>query len=356
MDQTMPFDFNQFRHKRFGRGNLKWIAIGILGLIFLFTTIFTIGPEEVGVILRFGKFHRSVESGLNFKLPFGIETVYKVPVERQLKLEFGFRTNQPGDRTKYSARRFQDESLMLTGDLNAAEVEWIVQFRIADPYKFLFKVRDTQQTFRDMNEALMREVVGDRSVNEVLTVGRVEIANTVSKELQKLADQYDTGIKVDQVVLQDVNPPDLVSPAFNEVNEAQQEREKLINQARSEYNRVIPKARGDAARIIEEARGYAMRRVNEAQGDAANFQSVFQEYSKAQEVTRQRIYLETMNKILPKVGRKLITDQNTTGILPLFQLTNFAQRSLIFCRIPAYRHHHEFLFVVPAICQSAHPI
>jgi membrane protease subunit HflK len=195
-----------------------------------------------------------------------------------------------------------------------------VQFRISDPYKFLFKVRDAQQTFRDMNEALMREVVGDRSVNEVLTVGRVEIANTVSKELQQLADQYETGIKVDQVVLQDVNPPDPVKPAFNEVNEAQQEREKLINQARSEYNRIIPKARGDAARTIEEARGYAVRRVNEAEGNAAKFDSVFQEYMKAQEVTRQRIYLETMNRVLQRMGRKLITNQNTTGILPLFQL------------------------------------
>lgn len=320
MDQEMPFDFNQFRPRRFRKGMFKWIVIGILGVIFLFTTIFTIGPEEVGVILRFGRFHRTVDSGLNFKLPFGIETINKVPVERQLKLEFGFRTDQSSDRSDYATRGFREESLMLTGDLNAAEVEWIVQFRIADPYKFLFKVRDAQQTFRDMNEALMREIVGDRSVNEVLTVGRVEIANTVSKELQKLADQYETGIKVDQVVLQDVNPPDLVKPAFNEVNEAQQEREKLINQARSEYNKVIPKARGDAARIIEEARGYAVRRVNESQGDASKFNSVFQEYSKAQEVTRQRIYLETMNKVLQNVGRKLITDQNATGILPLFQL------------------------------------
>jgi membrane protease subunit HflK len=320
MDEGLPFDFNQFQRRRLKKGTFKWVIIGLLGVIFLFTTIFTIGPEEVGVVLRFGKFHRSVDPGLNFKLPFGVETVYKVPVERQLKLEFGFRTQQANDRSQYASNNLQDESLMLTGDLNAADVEWIVQFRIADPYKFLFKVRDTQQTFRDMNEALMRETIGDRSVNEVLTVGRVEIANTVSKQLQELADQYETGIKVDQVVLQDVNPPDLVKPAFNEVNEAQQEREKLINQARSEYNRVIPKARGDAARIIEEARGYAIRRVNEAKGDSAKFTSVFQEYLNAKEVTRQRIYLETMNKVLPKVGRKLITDQNTTGILPLFQL------------------------------------
>ena len=209
---------------------------------------------------------------------------------------------------------------MLTGDLNASEVEWIVQFRISDPYKFLFKVRNTVTTFRDMNEALMREVVGDRAVSEVLTIGRVEVANTVTQKLQELCDQYETGIKVDQVVLQDVNPPDPVKPAFNEVNEAQQEREKLTNQARSEYNKIIPKGRGDAERAIQESKGYAVERVNQARGEATRFTAVFKEYQKAPEVTRQRIYLETLNEILPKVGRKLITDQETTGILPLFQL------------------------------------
>jgi len=258
---------------------------------------------------------------MNFKLPFGIEAVTKVPVERQLKVEFGFRTEAQRDRSKFSTRAYQQESLMLTGDLNASEVEWIVQYRIADPYKFLFKVRSTTLTFRDMNEALMREVVGDRSVNEVLTVGRVEIAATVTRKLQELCDQYETGIKVDQVVLQDVNPPDSVKPAFNEVNEAQQEREKMINQARSEYNQVIPKARGTAARTIEEAKGYAIERVNQARGEATKFSAVFKEYSKAPDVTRQRIYLETMSEILPKVGRKLITDEKNTGILPLFQFT-----------------------------------
>jgi modulator of FtsH protease HflK len=313
------FEFNRNRF-RFPRIKIRWILLVVILLIFSFTTVVTVDPEEVGVVLRFGKFDRILDPGLHYKIPFGIETIEKVPVQRQLKLEFGFRTEVPAQRTKFSSEKFTEESLMLTGDLNAAQVEWIVQYRVSDPYKYLFKVRDTEQTFRDMNEALMREVVGDRSVNEVLTVGRVEVANTVTQKLQDLANQYETGIKVDQVVLQDVNPPDPVKPAFNEVNEAQQEREKLINQARSDYNSVIPKARGDAARIIEEARGYAIQRVNEAHGDASKFNSVYQEYQKAPEVTRQRIYLETMAKILPKVGRKVITDQNTTGILPLFQL------------------------------------
>jgi membrane protease subunit HflK len=321
MDDNLPFDLNKFRPPNVNMGIIRIAVIVVLALIFIYSSFFTIDPEEVGVILRFGKFVRVVNPGLNFKIPFWIETLEKVPVERQLKEEFGFRTERAGVRTRYSGREFQDESLMLTGDLNAAEVEWIVQYRIEDPYKFLFKVRNAVSTFRDMNEAIMREVVGDRSVNEVLTVGRVEIANTVTEKLQALCDQYETGIEVDQVVLQDVNPPDAVKPAFNEVNEAQQEREKLINQARSEYNKVIPKARGDAQRIIEEAKGYAIKRVNEAKGDASKFNSVFREYVKAPEVTRQRIYLETMNEVLQKVGRKLITDEQATGILPLFDLS-----------------------------------
>jgi membrane protease subunit HflK len=319
MEREISFEFPKLRPPHIPMKTIRFVVIGLIVIIFLASSVFTVNPEEVGVIQRFGKFTRTVSPGLNFKLPFGIETVKKVPIERQLKEEFGFRTKTAGIRTTYDPRAFREESLMLTGDLNAADVEWIVQFRISDPYKFLFKVRNAIKTFRDMNEAIMREVVGDRSINEVLTVGRVEIGNTVTTKLQELCDQYETGIKVDQIVLQDVNPPDPVKPAFNEVNEAQQEREKLINQARSEYNKIIPKAKGDAAKIIEEARGYAIERVNQARGEAVKFNAVFQEYLKAPEVTRQRIYLETMNEVLPKMGRKLITDKDTTGILPLFQ-------------------------------------
>jgi membrane protease subunit HflK len=298
------------------------VIIPVAILIFLvISSFFTIEPEEVGVVLRFGRFVRKVEPGLNFKFPFGIEKVFKVPVERQLKLEFGFRTEKPGVRSQYSAKEYLEESLMLTGDLNAAEVEWIVQYRINDPFKFLFRVRNTVQTFRDINEAIMREIVGDRTVNEVLTIGRQEVAATATAKLQEIADQYEMGIKVEQVVLQDVNPPEQVKPAFNEVNEAQQEREKLINQARSEYNKVIPKARGEAQRTIEEARGYSLERINRAKGEAAKFTAVYEEYAKAKEVTRQRIYLETMNDVLQKVGKKLVTDEKASGILPLFNLS-----------------------------------
>jgi membrane protease subunit HflK len=319
MEQKQPFDLRDFRPPKINPKIIVMVVAAILLVSFTMSSWFTIDPEEVGVVLRFGKYHRIANPGLNFKMPLGLENVYKVPVERQLKLEFGFRTKSPGTRTQYTPVKYQEESLMLTGDLNAAEVEWIVQFRINDPYKFLFRVRNAEQTFRDMNEAVMRRVVGDRTVDETLTIGRQEISITAALKLQELCDQYEIGIKVVQVVLQDVNPPEAVKPAFNEVNEAQQEREKLINQAWSEYNKIIPKARGEAERTIEEAKGYALQRVNNARGEASKFDSVFQEYLKARDVTRQRIYLETMNDILPRVGRKLITDEEATGILPLFQ-------------------------------------
>ncbi len=326
MDAQAPFDLNQFRPPQFNKSLIKWGVIGLLVLIVLYSSFFTVGPEEVGVILRLGKFTRTVNPGLNFKLPLGIEQVYKVPVERQLKEEFGFRTAQAGVRTRYEERPYKEESLMLTGDLNAAEVEWIVQFRIKDPYKFLFRVRNAIKTFRDINEAVMREVVGDRTVNEVLTVGRQEISTAVMEKVQKLCDQYETGLKVEQVVLQDVTPPDPVKPAFNEVNEAQQEKEKLINQAWAEYNKVIPKAKGEAARTIEAARGYALERVNRAKGEAARFTALYQEYRKAKEVTRDRIFLETMQKVLKNVGRTIVTDEKATGILPLFQFSKEEQK------------------------------
>jgi membrane protease subunit HflK len=322
-------DFNQWlRQFRISLGSLTGLALVILILAFAFTVWFTVGPEEVGVILRFGRYNRTVQPGLHFKYPFGIEQAKKVPVQRQLKEEFGFRTVKAGILTEYSSRRFDEESLMLTGDLNVASVEWIIQFRINDPYRFLFKVRDTDKTLRDMSEAVMREVVGDRTVNEVLTVGRQEISTDVEKRLQDLCDQYETGIRIEQVVLQDVTPPDQVKPSFNEVNEAQQDKEKLINQALSEYNRVIPRAKGEAEQTIQQAEGYALDRVNRSQGDVALFSAMFEEYRKAPEVTRLRIYLETFNTILPKVGKKYLLDPDVRGILPLLQLEGKVEKGV----------------------------
>jgi membrane protease subunit HflK len=314
------FDFDQVKMPNVSPNLLKYGVIGVFVIIFIWSSFFTISPEEVGVILRFGKFSHIADPGLNFKLPLGIDDLFKVSVQRQLKEEFGFRTESVGVRTRYSQASFLDESLMLTGDLNAAEVQWIVQYRVADPYKFLFKVRDTKGTFRAMTEAVVREIVGDRTVNEVLTIGRQEISVAVQTKLQELCNQYETGIKVDQVVLQDVNPPDRVKPSFNEVNEAQQEREKLINQAQAEFNKVIPRARGEAEKMIQEAEGYALERVNRAKGEVARFNVLFNQYRLARDVTRQRIYLETMNKVLPRVGKKLIIDESVKGLIPLLDL------------------------------------
>lgn len=300
--------------------NIKIIGIAILILIVLFGTFFKIEPEEVGVITRFGKYVRTVDSGLNLKIPFA-ETVYKLPVERQQKLEFGFRTTDTRNlKTNYSKGRAKDESLMLTGDLNLADVEWVVQYRINNAYNYLFKVKKPISTLRDMSEAAMRQVVGDRTVNEVLTVGRTEVANNVQRILQSLSTEYSLGIKIDQVVLQDVNPPDKVKAAFNAVNQAQQERETLINEAESEYNKVIPKAKGQAKETLQKAEGYAAERVNNAQGEVARFNDLYAEYIKAPEVTRRRIYLETMNKVLPKLGNKIITDGKGNNVLPLLQM------------------------------------
>jgi modulator of FtsH protease HflK len=299
--------------------NIKKVLVGILLLIVVWSGFFQVGAEEVGVITRFGKYTRIVESGLNFKIPL-IEIVQKVPVERQQKQEFGFRTISSDVRSEYTKQGTSDESLMLTGDLNLADVEWVVQYRISDAYNYLFMVRNPESTLRDISESAMRQVVGDRTVNEVLTVGRTEVALAVKEQIQLLSDEYSLGIRVEQVVLQDVNPPDPVKAAFNAVNEAQQEKETLINQAKSEYNRVIPHARGQAKETIQKAEGYATARVNNAQGEASRFNMLYLEYIKAPEVTKRRIYLETMQRVLPNLGNKIITDQEGTNVLPLLQM------------------------------------
>lgn len=299
--------------------NIKVIIIVILAIILVWGSVFQVETEEVGVITRFGKFSRITDPGLNSKIPF-IERVYKVPTERQQKLEFGFRTVRAGINTEYSTTGSGEESLMLTGDLNLADVEWVVQYRIDDPYNYLFKVRNPEGTLRDLSEATVRQIVGDRTVNEVLTVGRIEITVKVEEMLQALCREYSLGVKIEQVVLQDVNPPDPVKAAFNAVNEAQQEKETLINQAKSEYNRVIPRAKGEAEETIQKAEGYATERVNNALGETARFNDLYREYVKAPDVTKKRIYLETMARVMPTLGNKIITDQSGNNLIPLLQM------------------------------------
>ena len=299
---------------------VRAVLLVLVVLVLLFGSLYQVEPEEVGVVLRFGKYARTTEPGLHFKIPLGMEMVEKVPVQRQLKQEFGFRTERPGVRSEFTRSGLQGESLMLTGDLNTAVVEWVVQYRVADPQEFLFKVRHVEETLSDMSEAVMRQIVGDRTVDEVLTVGRQEVADLVEVKLQELCEQYETGIQIEQVVLQNVNPPDPVRPSFNEVNQAEQEKETKINQAQSAYNKVIFRAKGEAQQTISNAEGYALDRVNRAKGQAARFESVFREYRKAPQVTRRRIYLETMNEVLPKMGTKLVLDETLEGVLPLLDL------------------------------------
>jgi membrane protease subunit HflK len=303
--------------------NPTFIKLGVIGLVILivlFSSFYQISPEEMGVILRFGKFVRTTDPGLHLKLP-GIEELIKVPVQRQLKMEFGFRTDVPGIRTEYRVTpETQREARMLTGDLNVADVEWIVQYKIKDAYNFLFKLRDAESTFHYMNEAVVRKIVGDNSVDEVITVGRARMALEAKEELQKLCDLYEIGIEVNQLIFQDVNPPDPVKPSFNEVNEALQEKERKINEAWSEYNEIIPKARGEAEQVIRAAEGYATERVNNAEGDANRFKAIYREYARAPLVTRKRLYLEAINEILPKMNKKIIFDEQQKNILPLLNL------------------------------------
>ncbi|MFQ5721494.1 MAG: FtsH protease activity modulator HflK [Candidatus Aminicenantales bacterium] len=300
---------------------IKFVVAAVVALILIFGSIYQIGPEEIGVILRFGKFVRTTNPGLHFKLPLGMENLTKVPVQRQLKMEFGFRTARPGVRTEYRVTpETVKEAVMLTGDLNVVVVEWIVQYKIKDPYKYLFKIRNVNSTFRYMNEAVVRKVVGDNSVDEVLTIGRARIAHQAKEELQKLCDLYEIGIEVNQLIFQDVNPPDPVKPSFNEVNEALQEKERKINEAWAEYNQVIPKAKGEAEQTIRKAEGYAAERVNRAKGDADLFRSIYKEYRKAPLVTRKRLYLEAINDILPKINKKIIFDEKMKNLFPFLQL------------------------------------
>jgi len=298
---------------------LPIMGIGFV-LVVLFTTFYSVGPDEVGIVRRFGKYIRTSNPGLHFKLPFNIEKVNNIKVRYIFKEEFGFRTVKSGVVTQYSPKEYFDESLMLTGDLNVIVVEWIVQFKVKDPVKLLFNIRNPRGTIRSMSEAVMRQVVGDRSVSEVLTTRRVETNQEVQTKLQEVLDSYNSGIHIVTVKLQDVNPPDEVKPSFNEVNAAKQEKEKVINQAWEAYNKAVPRARGEAEKTIRESEGYALKRVNKAKGDASKFISIWEAYRTAKEVTKKRLYLETMNEVLPKVGFKYVLDSAEKSILPLLRL------------------------------------
>jgi len=300
-----------------------WIKLAIIGIAviwLLISAIYTVGADEVAVIQRFGKYMRTTTPGLHSKIPFGVETVKNVKVQRVFKEEFGFRTIQAGINSKYSTKSFIGESLMLTGDLNSAVVEWIVQYRVKDPVNYLFHVRNVVETLRDASESVMREVVGDHSVDEVIVLSRQDIEVLAQNATQKLLDEFETGIDIVTIKLQDVNPPKTVQPAFNEVNEARQEKERIINEALEAYNKVVPQAKGQAEQTIRQAEGYAVNRVNRAKGDADNFLAVWAAYNTAKDVTRRRLYLETLLEILPKLEKIYMIDEQQKGFIPLLQL------------------------------------
>ncbi|MGD9731258.1 MAG: FtsH protease activity modulator HflK [Desulfamplus sp.] len=312
---------SKFKNFRLPGGLL--LVIILLILFFGSSIFFTVDIDEVGVIQRFGKYSRICQPGLNFKLPSGIEKVTKVKIKRVYKEEFGFTTDEEGSSLSRLNENQDMVASMLTGDLNVAVVPWIVQYRISDPYNYLFRVRDVNAILRDMAEATMRTVVGDRSINEVISK-REEIAVAARDLLQTEMTEAETGIQIVTIEMQKTNVPVPVQASFNEVNEAVQEKEQLIYKAKEEYNKAIPAAKGEAQRIIKDAEGYAIDRVNRAMGDASRFTNLYQEYSKAKDVTEKRLYLEAMSEILPKLGTKYIIDAGQTNLLPLLNMGDAA--------------------------------
>lgn len=298
-------------------------AIVLVGFIGVLMAFYTIPADSVGIVLRFGKNIEQVESGLHAKLPFGIDTIITVPSKRQQKLEFGFITpgftnpDQVSDAPKL-------ETSMVTGDLNSALVEWVVQYRITDPQQFLFDVREPSQTLRDLSEAVMREVIGDRTIDEIITIGRQEIEEAVLLGISELAKRYQLGVTINQVQLKNVNPPEPVQPSFNEVNRAQQDRENAINLANGEYNKAVPLARGEADQKIRAAEGYRFKRVNEAEGDVSAFNQVLEQYLKWPDVTRTRLYLETLGAVLPQAKQQIIVDDTVQQIMPMLPFPSHA--------------------------------
>ncbi len=311
------------RFKNNPPSKLPIVFMVVLGLVLFgaWTSYYQIKPNETGVVLRFGKFIDLAEEGPHFKLPFGIDKVVRVETGKNQKEEFGFRTLRAGVRTAYSPRNFDDESLTLTGDLNVSDIEWIVQFRVSDPFKYIFRIRNAPETIRDISESAVRQVIGNSNVDEILTTERDRLAGEVQQVMQDvLTKDYDIGVQIVTVKFQDVNPPESVKPAFNEVNEAEQQRESLVLQAREQYNKVVPRARGEAKQAIQAAQGYAVERTNKAEGEVARFKALLTEYKKAPEVTRKRLYLETLEQVLPGVEEIYVMDNEAGGALPLFNL------------------------------------
>jgi modulator of FtsH protease HflK len=314
----------QLDPKKSKRPIILLVAVLVI-IVGVYSSMYEVNTEETGVVLRFGKFSSYAAPGLHFKVPFGVDQVYLVPTGRVLKEEFGFRSTEPGARPALSLRGLEEESLTLTGDLNVSDIKWIVQYQIRDPYKYVFKIQDPIGTVREISEAMVRRAVGNANVTQVLTTERVSLAAEVERTLQSTLDYYDVGIRIVTVRFQDVTPPDPVKGAFNEVNEAEQQKESMILQARAQYNQEVPRARGEAQRALQEAQGYAVERINRARGETNRFTALLAEYERAPAVTRQRIFIETMEAVLPQLDETYIMDNINGGALPLLPLRKITE-------------------------------
>ena len=303
-------------------GGPVWIVVAVVAVLIMgFTSYYTVEPQETAVVQRFGKFIQIADAGLHFRIPFGIDTVKKVVTGRVLQREYGYRTVQPGVRSRFVEKGYEEESTMLSGDLNVVNLQWIVQYKVQDPVEYLFQAHDVEGTLDDISESVVRRIVGNRYADEVLTVGRADIAEKARKEIQLIMDQYKAGLSIVTVKLQNANPPDPVKAAFNEVNEARQEKERMINDAQQAYNQKIPRAMGEARQTITQAEGYALEQVNRSQGDVSRFTEILAEYQKAPDVTRRRMYLDSFGELIGRIDHLYVMDEKQTNLLPLFNLS-----------------------------------
>jgi len=302
---------------KFSKG-LSVIVLVLVIALYLATGIFVVAPDEQGVVRRFGKFIRIESPGLNYHLPFPIETVLSPAVTQVKRVEIGFRTITFGPPARY--REIPAEALMLTGDENIVSAEAIVQYKIKDPVNYLFNIILHEQTVRSAAEATLRQVIGERKIDEALTVGKYEIQEETKKLLQELLDSYKAGILIVAVQLQDVNPPKEVQDAFKDVASAKEDKSRYINQAQGYRNDLIPKARGEAVKMTKEAEGYKIERIKKAEGDVAKFNSILTEYKKGEYITQARLYLETMEEIFPNMNKVIVDleeNQSLINLLPL---------------------------------------
>lgn len=323
----MSDNMNEFNKlKRDIQKNIKliWpVALIFVTILLVMTSYYTVDLDEEAVVIRLGRYYKTTTAGLHFKLPFEIDQIKKVKTTVVFQEEFGFRSRtSTGKRTQYTTRGYEDEALMVTGDLNIANVEWVVQYKVSDPFKYIFHSENPTVNIQDVSESIMRQVVGDKLVSDVLTIGREEIAQKVKVLMQKTLNDYDIGIHIVAVKLQDVNPPQMVRPSFNAVNEAKQEQEKMINEAEEAYNKIIPEAKGKAQKKIAEAEGDSLELINRAQGDTIKFLSMLKEYHLAPKITQERIYLETMEKIFKNSKGITVVDPEIKGLLPIFSKIN----------------------------------